>query len=767
MSQRIIKSALLVTSSILAINSFAQQTSNSNNEVTATAVVSNGSFSTRLAQQKLSQLAVEGAFNQILGLSSDYSFVKVKERMDVRGASHASYQQFYKGIKVDGGLVLMHLKNGFVTSINGTISSASNIATHVKVDAAKAKAIAIADLKVVKEINQYPAELVLAPVYKQGARTYQLTYKARVDGRTTEKKIAMYNVYIDANTGAVIKKASLIAHDDVTGIGQTFYSGEQTIVSDSFEGGFRLRDNGRKIETYDVANQEPDMWGEGPLSPFPEANDVVNDAADWGEIESLMSITLSEANDAFMENLGLPPAGTNLLAALVAKSGAISLDELELVSGVDVKYDVTGSDDLPVTSGSLYIPLTEPSYRGIFAKLNLMGEGELADTAYFDIADLTLGTHAWADTKGNSGNYVISSDKNPALDAHWGMGETHDYYMEIFDRNSYDGDGSVVKNFINGTYAMVGTQSNAAALPSPYNSMVYGLGDGVNNGPFVTLDVMGHEFTHMVTEHNGNDGLNYSGESGALNESFSDIFGTCIEFHTRGEEGGNYIIGEGVTLVAPFMMRSMSDPKSLEYPDTYLGDYWTNTSSAEDNGGVHQNSSVPNKWFYLLCEGGTGTNDNSYSYAVSPIGMTKAEQIAYLTLTEYVTPESQFEDAYNGSLNAAAELYGEGSAEQNAVELAWRAVGVPNNDETSIDNTSVAAKSVSVYPNPSTGIITIESKLNISANAGVYSIVGNKVMSLDVKPGINSFDLSTLTKGIYMIKYAAGNNQFVQKVVLK
>jgi Zn-dependent metalloprotease len=154
--------------------------------------------------------------------------------------------------------------------------------------------------------------------------------------------------------------------------------------------------------------------------------------------------------------------------------------------------------------------------------------------------------------------------------------------------------------------------------------MVYGMGDGINCNPVVGLDVEGHEFSHMVINNNGNGGLTYQGESGALNESFADIFGTCVEFYASSSP--NWTIGENVMINSPFFMRSMSNPNLgfQPQPDTYLGTNWQPTSNSSDNGGVHTNSGVQNYWFYLLCQGGSGTNDLGNSYSVTGIGITQA-----------------------------------------------------------------------------------------------------------------------------------------------
>ncbi len=147
--------------------------------------------------------------------------------------------------------------------------------------------------------------------------------------------------------------------------------------------------------------------------------------------------------------------------------------------------------------------------------------------------------------------------------------------------------------------------------------MTYGDGDASdNNQPLTALDVCGHEITHGLTTFTAN--LNYKNESGALNEGFSDIFGTSIEFFARPGQG-DWLIGGDF-----YIIRDMSNPKAYSQPDTYKGKKWaTGLLASLDNGGVHTNSGVLNFWFYLLSEGKNGTNDKKFVYSVSGIGMIK------------------------------------------------------------------------------------------------------------------------------------------------
>ena len=196
--------------------------------------------------------------------------------------------------------------------------------------------------------------------------------------------------------------------------------------------------------------------------------------------------------------------------------------------------------------------------------------------------------------------------------------------------------------------------------------MTYGDGDGINYLPFTSTDIVAHEITHGVTEKSA--GLVYQGESGALNESFSDIFGIAVDFY-KNPSSANYKFGDVIS-VTHTPIRDLSNPNATGNPDTYKGLYW-NT-----NQDLHSHSMVQNFWFYLLCEGGTGINDTGDSYHVSAIGMEKATQIAYRTLTVYLTPNSNYADARFFSIQAVIDLFGECSTEVTGVASAWYAVGI-------------------------------------------------------------------------------------------
>jgi len=247
------------------------------------------------------------------------------------------------------------------------------------------------------------------------------------------------------------------------------------------------------------------------------------------------------------------------------------------------------------------------------------------------------------------------------VSVHWGLEGTYDYYLTKHGRDSYDGAGGIIK-----AYAHAGNGWFNAQWLSSLLYMRFGDGNG-NNTPLVSIDVIGHEFTHGVDQFSSN--LTYQDESGALDESFCDIFGTLVEFYLEGTDG-DWLIGEDFGAI-----RSMENPNLFGDPDTYFGDGWAPLGGG-DNGGVHTNSGVQNFWFYLLTEGGSGINDNGDEYDVVGIGLDDAADVSYRNRTVYLTSESGYFDAHLGSLNAAADLFSTSSQQYASVAEAWDAVGV-------------------------------------------------------------------------------------------
>jgi Zn-dependent metalloprotease len=200
--------------------------------------------------------------------------------------------------------------------------------------------------------------------------------------------------------------------------------------------------------------------------------------------------------------------------------------------------------------------------------------------------------------------------------------------------------------------------------------MTYGDGDGKMFTPLsMALDVVGHEMAHGVTEHTA--GLAYRNQSGALNESWSDVLGELIEQWAENRAGfgttdaakaADWLIGEDVFTpgTAGDALRSMKAPGTGYKGDPQPGHMKDYKKMTADNGGVHINSGIPNKAAYE---------------AAIRIGGEKLAKIWYTALTDYLRPNSTFADAASATLAAATRLYGAGEVSQ-AVTDAWMAVGI-------------------------------------------------------------------------------------------
>jgi Zn-dependent metalloprotease len=296
---------------------------------------------------------------------------------------------------------------------------------------------------------------------------------------------------------------------------------------------------------------------------------------------------------------------------------------------------------------------------------------------------------------------------NSILDAHWGTEQTYDYYLDEHNWDSFDNEGSPMLSYAHFNLIAYGYPSNNNAFWDG-ERMTYGDGNGTSMNPLTAIDVAGHEITHGVTEFSA--GLVYQDEPGALNESFSDIMGSCIEFFAK-PEGFSWMLGNDMS-ISGSGFRNMSDPNLYGDPDTYHGNFWVFDGS--DNGGVHTNSGVQNYWFYLLTEGGSGTNDNGDAYSVQGIGFADAGAIAFRNLTVYLNVNSDYADARAGAVQAATDLFGGCSPQVVATTNAWYAVGVG----PAFNNAVVAGFSAS--SNYSCEVPATVQFTNTSLNASTY-----------------------------------------------
>jgi Zn-dependent metalloprotease len=272
---------------------------------------------------------------------------------------------------------------------------------------------------------------------------------------------------------------------------------------------------------------------------------------------------------------------------------------------------------------------------------------------------------------------LVRSEGDPPLDdvavneAYDGAGHTYDLYRDVYDRDSIDGAGMDILSVVH-----YGQGYDNAFWNGRY--MVYGDGDEdlpvpqrLFNRFTIAMDVIGHELSHGVVGYTAN--LYYYDQSGALNESFADVFGILTKQRALGQTAAesDWTIGAGLFTerVLGIGIRSMSNPGTA-YNDPVLGrdpqpghmDNYVNTT--QDNGGVHINSGIPNRAFYVTA---LEMGGNAWE---------KAGRIWYITLRDQLTARATFQQAADHTYHVAGSLYGAGSLEQRAVQSGWREVGI-------------------------------------------------------------------------------------------
>ncbi|PAE26661.1 MULTISPECIES: M4 family metallopeptidase [Bacillaceae] len=262
---------------------------------------------------------------------------------------------------------------------------------------------------------------------------------------------------------------------------------------------------------------------------------------------------------------------------------------------------------------------------------------------------------------GNSAAFIGDYDR-AAVDAHYNSERVYEYFLNEHDRNSLDGEGMAINSYVH-----MGTDYNNAFWNGRY--MAYGDGDGEF---FISLsaglDVAAHEMTHGVISHTAN--LAYRNQSGALNESFADVFGVLVD--DEDWEMGEDIMAPAAKADGVTRLRSLSDPNSVVVSNPQRAAYGSGVYPAHmdefydmplnvDNGGVHVNSSITNHAAYLIGQ---------------EIGREKLGKIYYRALTVYLTSNSDFSDARQAIIQSAIDLYGEGSPEETATAAGFDAVGI-------------------------------------------------------------------------------------------
>ena len=335
----------------------------------------------------------------------------------------------------------------------------------------------------------------------------------------------------------------------------------------------------------------------------------------------------------------------------------------------------------------------------------------------------------------DSDNVWTSVEERPTTTAHWAVCKAQDYFKNSFDLNINDLlqlyvklDGLYNSSFGEGQY-------NTLFGKKPYNFIKIGK---INGNYCSTVDIVAHEYAHCLISYYSSK-LDEYGESGALNESFADIFANLAERSILGRN--DWKLGEDVGVV----VRDLSNPECSYYG----GQNWINPNSTYDKGGVHTNSGVQSKWFQLIYD---------------EIGLNDARTLVKWT-ERCLNPTSKYRDSKNISIYLSQIFFGKCSDEYNAVIDAWYEVGVsplkasaycknachimPNlmaNPKMETKNSETS----SIYPNPTRDFVNIE--LQEDSVVEIIDINGKVVKALELSAGVNNVNVSDLPNGVYNIK---------------
>lgn len=417
---------------------------------------------------------------------------------------------------------------------------------------------------------------------------------------------------------------------------------------------------------------------------------------DVGELSTEPTITQEGAKKAFASYKGIPvDEVTGFKSELMIKEIVISGNRdtscVALVFKIYLISGHTNNDEIGfIDAHSGKVLHTQPSMTGVSATATFetrYNGSRQATTQYYNdtynlcdssrnavihTRDLNGSTNIDNGVELTDANNIWTSEEfasnedDMALDIHWALQEIYDYLEDEYDINSFDNPASGSGQDIN-AYFHYGEQDNARWLMAD-TALVFGNGNTICS-PFASLDVVAHEYGHGITDFQ--IGWAYSGDLRIFHEGLSDIWGVILE--NRISPNNIWVIGEEIILNDD-CIRNIQDPDDpnayMEMSDTYLSSTYT--------GDQYVKSGVFSHWFYLLVNGGTGTNDNNNDYIVYGIGMDAAEELLVASVfNDYLDNQTTYPGIRTQIVDAAdEEFFGENSFQSLQVEAAWYAVGV-------------------------------------------------------------------------------------------
>jgi Zn-dependent metalloprotease len=583
------------------------------------------------------------ALEQLLQLRPGIDYLVLEKQVKLPGNLEvAEYQQFYKGIKVDRSRYKAFIREGRVLFFAGSwYAVPSSLPLQAKLQKTAALERAKGNFNAKKYAWEAAEELIRAE--KNANRKRQL-----------ESELAEYQP-----GGELV----VVEHFRKEGIAEMRLAFKFNIYAiDPMRRAWVYIDaeNGETLLRDEIIKHADEI---GKRQPAPTSTSVTTTVTTRYAGNRVIKTKQISGNDP---NSGLPLLASNPTEIYLPGTATFGLIDDSRGSGIET-YDLNGVGGLPVSIGPAY------------------SQGK----------SFTDANNNWTLAEHRRGGANEAENDDIAWDAHWGASVVYDYWKQKHNRLSFDGNDAKIKSFIHSGVGYDNAFWNGSV-------MTYGDGSFPAPGgfkPLTSLDVCGHEIGHGVCSFTSD--LVYAKESGAMNEGLSDIWAACAEYFAIRTVDPSlaalykpFFIGEQISANPARPLRRMDSPKAESDPDTYGGQFWRNPdcspSLANDQCGVHTNSGVLNKWFYLLTVGsGTGSgpdaayageddsvNDLGNRYSVTGVGFDLSEKITYL-MELMLTSTATFAEAREVSIQIAASLSGSPcSALVKSVTDAWYAVGV-------------------------------------------------------------------------------------------
>jgi Zn-dependent metalloprotease len=641
-----------------------------------------------LSTQRTPKAEASQLIRTVLGLNNTITLGKKSEAGLSPTVGVERFQQYYKGVKVEHGNYTVLSKSDMIQAIgleHYDFNDNFQITPSLSEEAAMQHAInfvgateyawdlystlkmnetdpqRLAELDAIIESVYPKGELVIVDDYNTAGVDMKLAYKFNV---YAAEPLYRADIYIDAQNGKMLladmdikhaseineniaesKKMSTYAMvmEPATGIGDLRYAGRRNFETTKIPGATPAMDEYTLLGTIEVDIEEA-----GVVSSLPIENETKS-----------------------YDGVGGAP---------ISAGGAIP------------SYEITDGSSRPEESS---FPSTE------------VGDN-----------DWTADEHYRDRFEGPTEQYPVTNETNNddvALDAHWGSEIVLRYWGVRHNRYSWDGQGTRITSFVHYGDAYDNAFYTNATMTYGDGSYQGGTNPNGSFAPLMSLDVAGHEIGHGVCDTTS--GLVYARQSGGMNEGFSDIWAAAVENFavedidpTLADRYQPFSIGEQIderdggiqpeeNSAEMAALRFMDDPNAASDPDCVLGANWKDTTEAgcpapnlgNDQCGVHSNSGVLNKWFYLLAVGsgltyelGDGkaaadseVNDNNAPYSVTALGFADAEKIAFGGEV-LLSPNATFAEMREMSIMAAQTLYGQGSPQEASTTSAWFAVCVGN-----------------------------------------------------------------------------------------